>query len=292
MPTLARWTDRIVTVARQAFPPVDALGANLSAAFVVAGSVQGAIHVPVRAADATPEAARRLATALEGAHASEAVRLKVVWCAVTSGAHEGVLIDGLTLKIEPLDAQAAVEDLHIGQMIQAAQSLSEASVVQASRQLEAIFELTRVGAQGTEKALEQFSAAVPLIEALLETSAEMLRGSTTSAPLKTLDAQLRRLSQALAEIGLASSTAWTEASAIARRLEENANGLLDALQFQDRTNQMLDDVASQARALMSVAGVSETPASERRLNQVGALGRTLKSDDEEPVLPVGHVELF
>ncbi|MFT3710241.1 MAG: hypothetical protein QM817_21650 [Archangium sp.] len=290
---LELWSQRVVAGARQAFPMVSEPVATLSAAFVVAGRVQGAVHVPVAQADANPAAAKRLASALETAGVTETIQLKVVWCECTTGSHEGVSIDGVTLKIERLQLCDSAETIHIAQTIHAAQSLSEQSVVAASQRLESIFEHARLRSGGTQKALEQVARAAPAMELLLRTSTDiLLAAGPHDETVAQLHSQLQHVSTLLREISSTSSTTLAEVSSATRKLEENASEILNALQFQDRTNQMLDDAAMQARALMVAAGVNEAPASERRLNQVGALGRTLPEDENAAVLPGGAVEFF
>lgn len=76
----------------------------------------------------------------------------------------------------------------------------------------------------------------------------------------------------------------------ASQLEQRANGVLEKLQFQDRTHQMLDEARIQTEALLKLVGVDESTVDQAVVDQVGWLGKQL--DGAAKLKEAGSVELF
>jgi methyl-accepting chemotaxis protein len=76
----------------------------------------------------------------------------------------------------------------------------------------------------------------------------------------------------------------------ASQLEQRANGVLEKLQFQDRTHQMLDEALIQTEALLKLVGVDESTVDQAVVDQVGWLGKQL--DGAAKLKEAGSVELF
>lgn len=76
----------------------------------------------------------------------------------------------------------------------------------------------------------------------------------------------------------------------AEQLKSRANHVLEKLQFQDRTNQMLEEARGQAEALLRLVGVDESNVSQAIVEQVGWLGKQLEGAVQ--LKEAGSVELF
>ncbi|MDX2014396.1 MAG: methyl-accepting chemotaxis protein [Myxococcaceae bacterium] len=76
----------------------------------------------------------------------------------------------------------------------------------------------------------------------------------------------------------------------ATQLEQRANGVIEKLQFQDRTNQMLEEARVQTEALLKLVGVDESTVDQAVVEQVGWLGKQLEGSAK--LKEAGSVELF
>jgi methyl-accepting chemotaxis protein len=76
----------------------------------------------------------------------------------------------------------------------------------------------------------------------------------------------------------------------ATQLEQRANGVLEKLQFQDRTHQMLEEARVQTEALLTLVGVDESAVDQTVVEQVGWLGKQLEGSAQ--LKAAGSVELF
>lgn len=76
----------------------------------------------------------------------------------------------------------------------------------------------------------------------------------------------------------------------ASQLKGRANQVIEKLQFQDRTHQMLEEARQQADSLLRLLGVDEGKVDQTLVDQVGWLGK--QHDGRAPQKEAGSVELF
>lgn len=175
-------------IARRAATSAGALaGARgcLTAVVHVAGVVQGAVHAMVPVEQATPAAAQRFGERLVESAETEGYELRVLWTAVTSGAHADVEHDGLILGLQFLELPKELQRIHINQTILAAQRLSETSVLAIGDEMRRIYELARSQADGLKRVAAQFS----------ETSND----ANVATTIERLSAQMRDFGQEILE---------------------------------------------------------------------------------------------
>lgn len=108
--------------------------------------------------------------------------------------------------------------------------------------------------------------------------------------VQVLEAQLREVNEHLAGAREQSWQALNDSTTQANELKSRANSVLEHLQFQDRTSQMLQQAREQTRQVLEVAGLDEPRVDEHIVAQVGVLGRSIES--ERASRPAGSFELF
>ncbi len=132
---------------------------------------------------------------------------------------------------------------------------------------------------------ENLAAALPRLG---HDAAETSRAAKDAVTV--IEGRLREVQSQLAGVRAESWEALSGTSSVAQNLQSMANNVIRHLQFQDRTSQMLQEAASQAAAVLQVAGLTERDVEQTVLEQVGVLGRTIKNTDAA-VAP-GSIELF
>jgi chromosome segregation ATPase len=122
-------------------------------------------------------------------------------------------------------------------------------------------------------------------------------GTEAQAMASDAKEQLAQLTSNLQKVRAQLEATRTEAHASlvastenASQLEQRANGVLEKLQFQDRTHQMLEEARVQTEALLKLVGVDESSVDQTVVEQVGWLGKQLEGSAK--LKEAGSVELF
>jgi uncharacterized protein YoxC len=112
----------------------------------------------------------------------------------------------------------------------------------------------------------------------------------TRKAMKNIDRQLEAVQATLLEARNSAGAALQQGVGDAAELQDHAYAVLEHLQFQDRTSQMMADAIEQVHRVLAFAHLDEVHVDDARLAQVGKLGREMQGSG--PLLPAGNVELF
>ena len=132
---------------------------------------------------------------------------------------------------------------------------------------------------------ENLAVTLPRLGADALQTSEAARSS-----VQQLEDQLRDVNNRLASAREESWNALNQSSSVAVELQTKANALITHLQFQDRAHQMLEQAREQTRTVLELAGLEEHQVEARIIDQVGELGRQVRSDRETQAS--GSVQLF
>jgi hypothetical protein len=112
----------------------------------------------------------------------------------------------------------------------------------------------------------------------------------TRRAMKNIDRQLESVQATLLEARNSAGAALQRGVGDAAELQDHAYAVLEHLQFQDRTSQMMADAIEQVHRVLSFAHLEEVTVDDARLAQVGKLGREMQGS--AALLPAGNVVLF
>ncbi|MBM4783935.1 MAG: methyl-accepting chemotaxis protein [Archangiaceae bacterium] len=108
--------------------------------------------------------------------------------------------------------------------------------------------------------------------------------------LGALTASLERVRQQLEVTRHEAHGSLVSSTENASQLKARANQVIEKLQFQDRTHQMLEEARQQADSLLRLLGVDEGKVEQAIVEQVGWLGK--QNDGKGKQKEAGSVELF
>lgn len=108
--------------------------------------------------------------------------------------------------------------------------------------------------------------------------------------VQVVEKQLAALQAQLATARVESFDVLIGSTRAANELHSKASAILQQLQFQDRSSQMLVEATEQAAALVELAGVRESALEKARVDQVGKLGRAFSG--QAAVLESGSMLMF
>ncbi len=144
--------------------------------------------------------------------------------------------------------------------------------------------------------IRETNTSVGVLAGNLATSLPEL-GTEAQAMSTDARAQLAALTEQLGKVReqLEATRAEAHATLIsstenATQLKASADGVIEKLQFQDRSRQMLDEARLQAEALLTLLGVDESQVAQAMVDQVGWLGKQL--EENTALKQAGSVELF